>query len=94
VRRLVDALPAGNCLILSHATGDVTPEETRRTTVVHQQRGIALQARSRAEVAALAPAGMRLVEPGITMVHRWRPESDGALLPDERVSMYGLVARA
>jgi SAM-dependent methyltransferase len=93
VRRLVDALPAGSYLVLSHGTGDLTPEEARRATEVYEQRGIPFQPRSREDFAALVPDGMELLKPGVTMVHRWRPDTEADLHPDVEVGMYGLIAR-
>jgi hypothetical protein len=93
VRELVDALPAGSHVVISHGTSDVLPEISRRSSDVYNRRGIPLQLRSRAEVAALVPAGMELVEPGVVLLHRWRPEATADLPADSDVSGYGLIAR-
>jgi hypothetical protein len=93
VRELVDALPAGSHLVISHGTSDVLPEISRRSSDVYNRRGIPLQLRSRAEVGALVPAGMELVEPGVVLLHRWRPEAAAGLPADSDVSGYGLIAR-
>ncbi|SNQ49311.1 conserved hypothetical protein [Frankia canadensis] len=41
--------------------------------------------------------GLDLVEPGLQVVHRWRPDGDGpgaaASPTDAQVSVYGTVAR-
>jgi hypothetical protein len=94
VRQLVEPLPSGSYLVLSHGTADATSAETQsNTTAAYQRGGIAVQVRSRDEIAALLPATLQILEPGITMAHRWRPDSDPDLLSDTEVSIYGLIAR-
>jgi hypothetical protein len=93
VRQLVAELPAGSYLVISHGTGDTAPEATRRGAAVYDKRGIQVQPRSRAEIVALIPAAMELVEPGIELVHRWRPDTDPELYAHDNISMYGLIAR-
>jgi SAM-dependent methyltransferase len=93
VRQLVEALQPGSYLVLSHVTHDFASEESRRGADVYNRRGIPFRARSRAEVEALVPAGLEIVEPGITTIHRWRPDSDAIDHPDAEIGMYGLVAR-
>ncbi|WP_076784776.1 SAM-dependent methyltransferase [Parafrankia discariae] len=93
VRRLTDALPAGSFLIISHGTGDIAPEATRRVAGVYNQRGIPFRTRSRAEVTALVPPGLELAEPGLGLLHRWRPDTDPQQWADEDISAYALVAR-
>jgi hypothetical protein len=75
VRGLVDALPSGSYLVLSHTTGDFDPEKMRRIVEVYRTSGIPAQLRSRAEVARFFE-GLTLIEPGIVATHRWRPEGD------------------
>ena len=75
VHGLVDALPSGSCLVLSHPTGDFEPEKWRRIVEVYRTRGIPAQVRSRAEVARFFE-GLAQIEPGIVVAHRWRPEGD------------------
>ncbi|MBL7501616.1 SAM-dependent methyltransferase [Frankia sp. CNm7] len=94
VRCLVGALAPGSFLVLSHGTGDFAPEETRQAVEVYRSSGIGLWVRSKAEIAGLVPAGMRLKEPGVVPVHRWRPEGDRPSgYRDAEVGVYGLVAR-
>jgi hypothetical protein len=96
VHQLVDALPSESYVVLSHGTADLSPvEDQQRTTAVHEQRGVPFQARGLAEFTALLPAGMELVEPGVTMAHRWRPDSPADVdhYADPDVSIYGLIAR-
>ena len=93
VRRYLDALPAGSYLALSHGTPDFAPEECARTAEIYRQQGIQGMARTRAEVERFFD-GLELVEPGIQVVHRWRPDgTDPDGLTDAQISLYGAVAR-
>ncbi|GAA2359769.1 SAM-dependent methyltransferase [Saccharopolyspora halophila] len=74
---LVDAVPAGSYLTLTHPTADFDPEAVAGVVAAAERSGIAFQPRSRTEVANLF-AGMDLVEPGIVPVMAWRPDEPGA----------------
>ncbi|WP_157892086.1 MULTISPECIES: SAM-dependent methyltransferase [Frankia] len=92
LRQLLEALPSGSYLVLSHGTGDIDPA-VAAAAEAYRRRGIPTRLRSLAEVESLF-AGLELVEPGVQLVHRWRP--DGAIpadLTDAQVSAYGGVAR-
>ncbi|MDW6057873.1 SAM-dependent methyltransferase [Streptomyces sp. FXJ1.4098] len=78
VGRLMDALPSGSFLAVSHATGDFGPEAWNKVVEIYRSQGNAAQVRSRDEVAGFF-SGLDLVEPGLDLVSRWRP-------PDERTS--------
>jgi O-methyltransferase involved in polyketide biosynthesis len=90
VYRLVDRLPAGSYLAVSHVTADVNPlmEDTARD---YREKGMTAQTRDRAEVCRFFDS-VELVEPGLAFVHRWRP--DGPIeRTDKQVSCYGAVGR-
>ncbi|MEU8922963.1 SAM-dependent methyltransferase [Kitasatospora sp. NPDC048545] len=92
VATLLDALPSGSHLVLSHGTADFIPAAVRdRVTGVYDKATAPLVGRSRAEVHAFFD-GLDLLDPGVVTVPLWRPDTPptaGA----ERVSMYGAVAR-
>jgi len=91
VRRLIDQLPAGSHLIVSHITADFDPA-VGDAVEVYRARGVSARARSREEIVRFFD-GLDLVEPGIQPVHRWRPDTDTDLTPtDAEVSVYGAVA--
>jgi len=94
LRHYLDALPAGSHLAITHVTPDFAPEEAERVTAIYRARGIPLQTRSRAEVRRFFD-GLDLVEPGVQVVHRWRPDpdADGAEATDAQVNVYGGLAR-
>jgi len=75
VRRLIDAVPSGSYLALSHMASDALDEKTQQglegvTTRLIQQQ---LTYRNREHVARFFE-GMDLVEPGLVRVEDWRPE--------------------
>jgi S-adenosyl methyltransferase len=91
VSQLVDAVPPGSYLLLSHVASDIEPEKMaemgKRLNRLLAQKGYY---RSQAEVAQFF-AGLDLVEPGVVPVQHWRQDSEveGA----RRAAMWGGVAR-
>ncbi len=91
VSQLMDAVPAGSYLLLSHVASDIEPEKMaemgKRLNRLLAQKGTY---RSQAEVADFF-TGLELVEPGVVPVQHWRQESEveGA----RRAAMWGGVAR-
>lgn len=83
VRRLIDALPSGSALALSHCTPDFDPETWQKVTDIYNQAGTPVQFRGKAAVTDFF-AGLDLIEPGIVVGHRWRPaaEDGGAARED------------
>jgi hypothetical protein len=94
VRQYLDALPSGSHLAITHVTPDFAPEEARQVTEIYRARGIPLQARTRAEVHRFFD-GLELLEPGIQVVHRWRPDNpaDVDAASDAQINLYGGLAR-
>ncbi|MER7402985.1 SAM-dependent methyltransferase [Streptomyces sp. NPDC000070] len=94
VRHLMRELPAGSYLSLSHDTGDFAPEAWRAVIDTYAQAGTPAQVRTRAEVLRFFD-GLELIEPGLVVGHRWRPEpgSGPSLVSDAQVSLYVGVAR-
>ncbi|WP_369211222.1 SAM-dependent methyltransferase [Streptomyces flavofungini] len=90
VRTLVDALPSGSHLVLSHASSDLFPELSRQVTAEYAKGGIRLGFRTRAEVARFFD-GLDLVEPGLVTAPDW---FNGTPRPDaESSGIYAAVAR-
>jgi hypothetical protein len=73
VSTLMDALPSGSYLALTHPTADFNPEEVADGVVATEQAGISFTARSQAQVAALFD-GLELVNPGVVGVVAWHPD--------------------
>ncbi|MFF6781727.1 SAM-dependent methyltransferase [Streptomyces sp. NPDC012510] len=81
VRELVEALPAGSRLVLSHLTEDLNPANIRAVQETYTKRGFTFVLRSRDEVARFfAQSGLVVEEPGVVPAHHWR-FSDGAPVP-------------
>jgi hypothetical protein len=94
VSRLLDALPVGSYLALSHLTGDFDPQAWERVAGVFARNGMVMKVRSRPEIERFF-AGLDLVEPGVQLVHRWRPsygDRQESLPADAAVSGYGGLA--
>ncbi|MFI6013383.1 SAM-dependent methyltransferase [Streptomyces sp. NPDC051243] len=73
VRELLEPLPPGSHLTLSHATGDFDPETWERVVEVYRKGGTPAQVRSRAEFAGFF-TGLDLVDPGVVLASEWHPE--------------------
>jgi hypothetical protein len=76
VRRLVDAVPSGSYVTLSHPASDIDPEKIAAATarlneLSHQHFTL----RTNAEVARLF-GGLEILEPGVVRVEDWRPDPD------------------
>ncbi|MEU2718688.1 SAM-dependent methyltransferase [Streptomyces sp. NPDC007205] len=76
VNRLLDALPSGSALALSHCTPDFDPSTWQKVTDIYTNAGTPVQFRSRDDVARFFD-GLELLDPGITVGHRWRPDPPG-----------------
>ncbi|MFI5910278.1 SAM-dependent methyltransferase [Dactylosporangium sp. NPDC051541] len=93
VRQLADALPAGSYLALSHLTGDFDPAAWERVAAIYARDGVALRVRSREEIAAFFD-GLELLDPGLVVVTRWRPDAEvDRRATDAQVSVYCGIAR-
>ncbi|MBP0450339.1 MULTISPECIES: SAM-dependent methyltransferase [unclassified Kitasatospora] len=74
VRTLVDALPAGSRLALSHATGDFTaPADAAKGPAVYRNASARLTMRTREQVLRFFD-GLELAEPGLVTAPLWRPD--------------------
>jgi S-adenosyl methyltransferase len=104
-QRLLDALPSGSYLALSHLTGDFDPAAWEKVSQIYRRNGVIMEVRSLAEIERFF-TGLELVEPGVVSVQRWRPDDTDAARwsqpsssgsagqpSDAAVSVYGGVAR-
>jgi hypothetical protein len=91
VSQLMDAVPPGSYLLLSHVASDIEPEKMaemgKRLNRLLAQKGFY---RNQAEVTQFV-TGLELLEPGVVPVQHWRQDSEieGA----RRAAMWGGVAR-
>ncbi|WP_042432609.1 SAM-dependent methyltransferase [Streptacidiphilus anmyonensis] len=91
VRVLLEALPSGSALAISHSTPDFDPVSWEKVQDIYNGSGTPVQFRSRKEVAGFFE-GLDLLEPGVAVGHRWRPDAISAQTPtDAEVSLWVAV---
>jgi hypothetical protein len=89
VRRLVDAVPAGSYLVISHPTTEVDAEPMTKAVQFWNQQGSApMTLRTQQELLRFFD-GMELVDPGVVTCSRWRPD----VVETVDVTHFGGVAR-
>jgi hypothetical protein len=93
-RRLIDAVPSGSYVTISHATTDLVPSHIASIAAPTTAESlIDMSFRTREQFAAFFD-GLELIPPGITPVIEWRPEDPPEKRrPVAQASMYGAVAR-
>lgn len=79
IRELMEPLPSGSYLVISHATGDSYKDQFDNAIRGGYAKATSRMCnRSRDEVAALF-AGLELIEPGLVWLPQWRPDPDTGL---------------
>jgi hypothetical protein len=92
VERLMDGLPAGSFLVITHPASDVLPEamaEMQRR--LNERQRVVTTFRPRPDVSRFFD-GLDLIDPGLVQPHRWRPEP-GDMWADQEVTAWSGVAR-
>jgi hypothetical protein len=84
VGRLMGALPSGSALAISHCTPDFDPATWAKVTQIYTSGGTPVQFRSKDDFARFFE-GLDLLEPGISVGHRWCPEA-GESRPEEEIT--------
>jgi S-adenosyl methyltransferase len=94
VARLVEAMPPGSYLALSHVTYDFLPASTiAELNAANAARNVEFRPRSREEFTRFFD-GLELVPPGIVSVAEWRAEHAPQPRPSaETTGVYGALAR-
>jgi len=92
VAKLIDAVPAGSYLAVSHSGSDLFVPDAKETfsNVINQTMRQQYAARDREQVAR-SFAGTDLVAPGLVPVEQWRP--DPAMADAGTSAVYGAVGR-
>jgi hypothetical protein len=75
IRTLMDALPSGSYLAITHPSQDFNPEAVATVVEAATQGGMTLVPRERAQVERFFD-GLEFVEPGLSPVLAWRPEGE------------------
>jgi hypothetical protein len=82
VGRLLDAVPAGSYLVVSHPTTEVDGEAMTAAVEYWNSQGSArMTLRSRADLLRLFD-GVELLEPGVVSCSRWRPDDSDKEIVD------------
>lgn len=93
VDRLLSVLPSGSALAISHVTADFDPEPWAKVTAIYEEGGTPVKVRTRDEVARFFN-GLELLDPGIAVGWRWRPDpvteewSEAEAPTDAKVSLW------
>ncbi|GHJ38003.1 SAM-dependent methyltransferase [Streptomyces sp. TS71-3] len=97
VSHLLEALPAGSALAITHCTPDFDAEGWEKITQIYYDGGTPFRVRNKAEVTQFFD-GLDVLEPGIEVAHRWHPEiedsaarEEGATPTDAQVSLWAGV---
>ena len=92
VKRLLDALPSGSYLALSHPTPEIHAEAIEASMQLYNSSGAApLRTRTRDELVRFFD-GLELLEPGVVSCSQWRTHTSDIGTPTE-VTQYCGVAR-
>ena len=92
VRRLVEAIPAGSYLVISHPTEEVNGTAVRQSMREWNAGGAApITARSREQIATFFD-GLEVLEPGVVTCSAWRPDPRHPGITD-MVSEFAAVGR-
>ncbi len=90
VSGLMDALPSGSFLVVSHPTDDFNPNRGESIQRYNERSADQATLRGQEETARFFD-GLELIEPGVVAVARWRP--DGDLTASRPSSMWCAVGR-
>ncbi|MFI5756717.1 SAM-dependent methyltransferase [Streptomyces sp. NPDC051569] len=91
--RLLEALPSGSHLVVSHPAADITADEVAQSMRVYNERAAAHASatpRTQDEVARFFE-GTELLEPGVVSLPNWRPGPHD--VPSDTIPMWGGVGR-
>jgi hypothetical protein len=73
--RYMAALAPGSYVVISHSTDEFAPDRTHAASAAATERGATWLPRPREEIARMFN-GRDLVEPGLVLVSRWRPDAE------------------
>ena len=91
VARYLEAMAPGSYLVLSHFTSDLNPERSAASAANAEAWKMIFVPRTREEILRLFN-GRPLVDPGLVLVSRWRPDADDLGHNADRAWAYGGVA--
>ena len=93
VTRLLEAVPSGSWLALSHPARDVHPQQvTEAASRFNQLAPAKATLRTREQILRFFD-GLELLEPGLVQVHQWRPGLDAPGHNQETAGYCGLARK-
>jgi SAM-dependent methyltransferase len=92
VARYLEALGPGSYLAISHVTDDFAPERMHAVTAEYAQRGTVFVGRGKQAILQMFN-DRELLDPGLVLISRWRPDDDHPEYDPDRVWGYCGVAR-
>ncbi|MCX4750257.1 SAM-dependent methyltransferase [Kitasatospora sp. NBC_01287] len=92
VATLLDALPAGSCVAVSHVTADFDPAAVGAVVDAEDEGRMTLVPRGRAEVARFF-GDWELLEPGLSPVLAWRPDGAAPARPEAAYYWAGVARK-
>jgi O-methyltransferase involved in polyketide biosynthesis len=94
VKRLLDAIPAGSYLVISHPTKEVHGEAVEASMRQWNESGAApITARTPQELAQFFD-GLELLEPGVVTCSHWRPDPEHPGITDAVTEFCGVGRKA
>ena len=83
IATILDAMPSGSYLVISHATGDFWPQDrVDLANATNKAHNVEFRFRNHDEVSRFF-TGLDLVEPGIVPVTQWRPDGGPTADPQD-----------
>ncbi|MEU3099369.1 SAM-dependent methyltransferase [Streptomyces sp. NPDC006967] len=92
VQRLMDALPSGSHLVLSHTVTRPDMPDVDAAVAFWNEHGTPKLTQRTPEAVTRFFDGLELLEPGVVSCNRWRPD-DTTTEPPAEVAMFGGIAR-
>jgi hypothetical protein len=92
VARYTEALGPGSHLVISHVTDEFAPDRMHAVTAEYAQRGTVFTGRGQQAILRMF-IDRELLDPGLVLISRWRPDDDHPEYNPDRVWGYCGVAR-
>jgi S-adenosyl methyltransferase len=86
----MSALAPGSYVVISHSTDEFAPDRTHAASAAATERGATWIPRPKDEIARMCD-GRDLVQPGLVLVSRWRPETEPRPDADQAWTYGGIV---
>jgi hypothetical protein len=88
--RYLASLAPGSYVVISHSTDEFAPDRTHAASAAATERGATWLPRPKEQIARMFN-GRNLVEPGLVLVSRWRPDREPAPEADQAWTYCGVA---